>query len=252
MAPDIQPSTPGIDLARQSSLDALKQREALKAATVGEYIEGVRAAAQSVLDPLGRQELADYTAAIDVTTAGQKHIQLDADIYDTHVLGYAQIGGGEQSIRLNAAVVMDVDSDAGADEFADVVAHEKTHATKQAPMGDLIYKEDTMTAGRLYEAQAEMHGQEARGKSIHHHRKGQPKDYAEAQTAGLELLTVVSRNDFEDAMADGDSEGLQTQIWIAGLSDGSLTPDMVIEQASELGYEKGAIEALKEHYELAA
>jgi|GEM_PF-4737009 len=233
-------------------LDAIKYEEAKNAHSVHDYVDRIHQAAEHVLADTGSPDIRDglknHATAVEEATAAYQHLALDTSLTDTSTWGYATIGGGVGTVNLNGQLLTHVETAEGQAQLDDVVHHELAHATLQKPMEDIMFHNNTVTAWQLYEAQAEMEGQKARGESKEHRREGQPANYAEAQTAGLHVVSVVSTADFASAMKQGDSEGLQTKIWVAGLADGSLTVDTVIAQASELGYEKGAEEAIRMHY----
>ncbi len=187
------------------------------------------------------EQLKNEAIAAQGATAGAENLAIDQGL-DPGTLGMAQLNGGDGTIVLNQHLLTQVTTEDGREQFTDTVAHERAHANDQKAMESIIIDTTGAKDGwYLNEAHSEFSGRKAVRQDKSARREGQPHDYAEAQDTGLKVLNYVTEAEFNTAMAEGDTEGLQTAVWEARLVRGEIDVDELMRQGAELGEQQEQI-----------
>lgn len=224
------------------------QQEAKKSLTIG----AVRNDLRGRIDRLGHPYAGAVDARIEqhrtrlltafqraekrLTTAtrGSEQLHVDAALSGTQTQGYAYVGQGAQTIRINPDALADVGTERGEGALKNLIAHERSHAEDQEMMGD-VFMRGKITGTQVLERRSERAGAEVEGKSGDTHRENQPSAYAAAQDLGGELEKLVGQSTFDERVRNGDTVGLQADVIKKQAERHLLTPEMVQEGIRETG-----------------
>ncbi len=198
-----------------------------------EEIQGVTQESRAAVGELIQN---DASAAEDVV-GSNTNLKLNVELVGTSTKGRAFVGGGDGGVELANNAVVGLSDAAKAEEANDLIAHERSHANDQKPMGS-VYTTEEVTSFDLHELRSEKAGAEARGENENTVRDDAPPEYVEAHGTGAELEQWgVSSDRFDEHIAAGDTVGLQADLIEGGLDRGKLRLADVVKNAAENGAE---------------
>ncbi|PIR52567.1 hypothetical protein COU76_05945 [Candidatus Peregrinibacteria bacterium CG10_big_fil_rev_8_21_14_0_10_49_10] len=202
-----------VDVGEKSSYETqvleLQAQAAKQAATVGQFRTTFHRLAEEAIRDEGdaeslREAVHGQETLIDDATDGVEHLGVES--MPLGQLGEARIGGEG---RLSQEMLGEITDAADAKQANHAGHHEQAHMESVQLSGDLVLDGQQETRFTLFEAFAELKGNEGVGEGEGYFRHGQPEDYNHAQKVGMRLRSLTG-NEFDRTLTDhGDVGQLQ-------------------------------------------
>lgn len=176
----------------------------------------------------------DAEAGEKVFTGQTRQARINAALDNTAIKGQAKVDGGASGVQYQSTIVVGLSDADRAGEAANTNAHEFSHATRQKPMGDVQLGRETISSTDLHELVSEEHGSEEETGNAADLRDDAPADYKRAHGHGATFQGLgISREQYQQRIADGDTEGLQQDVIEGGIAKGTVTVEEVFEEAEK-------------------